>query len=99
MLSEGASFIAQVEDVISIAGLETTRGSPAQTQAPETAPASDPSHAAILNAVRAGASDVEDLARSTRLKPRDFAMALSSLELAGDVLVTAAGEVTLANRA
>jgi len=99
LLSEGASFIAQVEDVISIAGLETTRGSPAQTQAPETAPASDPSHAAILNAVRAGASDVEDLARSTRLKPRDFAMALSSLELAGDVLVTAAGEVTLANRA
>jgi len=99
LLSEGASFIAQIEDVISIAGLETSKATTAETQARQTEPASDPSHAAILNAVRAGASDVEDLARSTRLKPRDFAMALSTLELTGDVLVTAAGEVTLANRA
>lgn len=99
LLSEGASFIAQLEDVISIAGLEMSKATPAETQARQTEPASDPSHAAILDAVRAGASDVEDLARSTRLKPRDFAMALSTLELAGDVLVTAAGEVTLANRA
>ena len=47
----------------------------------------------ILAALRAGAADVEDLGRTTRLSPRDFATALSSLELTGRIHVSATGAV------
>jgi len=101
LLSEGASFIAQVEDVLSVAGIEKTRSPVTQTSDTnrEEASADDPSHNAILSAVRAGASDVEDLARSTRLTPRDVATALSTLELAGQIVVMASGSVALSERA
>jgi DNA processing protein len=102
LLSEGAAFISSIDDVLSVSGIEPS-GEPAQPSVAvgDAAPvqADDASHMAILNAVRAGASDVEDLARSTRLAPRDFATALSTLELAGQLLVSPSGNISLAERA
>ena len=102
LLAEGAAFVSSIDEVLSVAGIEPGVA-PAQPsvagggEAPVLA--DDASHIAILNAVRAGASDVEDLARSTRLAPRDFATALSNLELAGQLFVTLAGGISLAERA
>jgi DNA processing protein len=97
LLSEGAAFIARVEDVLSIAGIEAATDSSVPT--PRSEAATNENHAAILNAVRAGASDLEDLARSARLSPREFASALSSLELAGLLLVTPTGAVAVSETA
>ncbi len=92
LLAEGAAFISKVEDVLSVAGVETARAPVVETGR-EDVTEETPSLAAILNAVRAGASDLEDLARSTRLTPREFATALSTLELAGRLLVSHTGVV------
>jgi DNA processing protein len=94
LLSEGAAFIARVEDVLSIAGIDAAEKPTAESRPDDVVPDA-PSHAAILNAVRAGASDLEDLARSTRLAPREFATALSTLELTGKLTVTATGAVSV----
>lgn len=101
LLADGASFIASVGDVLSITGIETSV-TPARTPVTgggDAAAEDDAPRIAILNAVRAGASDVEDLARSTRLAPRDFATTLATLELTGQLLVSPAGSVELAERA
>jgi DNA processing protein len=95
LLSEGAAFIARVDDVLSIAGIDAAQEKPAAESRPDDVVPDAPSHAAILNAVRAGASDLEDLARSTRLAPREFATALSTLELTGKLTVTATGAVSV----
>ncbi len=102
ILFEGASFIAHVEDVLSVCGIESETPRSAKLADPtrESEPTpSDDSQVAILSAVRAGASDVEDLARSSKLAPRDFATALATLELHGRLLVNAVGGVTLIDRA
>ncbi|HEY5545191.1 MAG TPA: DNA-processing protein DprA [Gemmatimonadaceae bacterium] len=102
LLAEGALFISSVDDVLSVAGIEPSVA-PVQTSVAgandAAARENDSSVIAVLNAVRAGASDVEDLARSTRLAPRDFATALATLELAGQLLVSPAGSVSLAEHA
>ena len=91
LLSEGAAFIANIEDVLSIAGIESAMARP---EAPAE-PVSDASHEAILNAVRAGASDLEDVARSAKLSPRELATSLATLEMAGRLSVTPSGAVAL----
>lgn len=98
LLADGAAFIGCVEDVVSLAGLENA-ASTAMTPAVPATSADDPSEGAILRAVRSGTSDIEDLARSTGLPPREFAGALSSLELTGRLLVTDAGSVSLTSGA
>jgi len=96
LLFEGASFISSVADVLSIAGIDT--GDPREPSAVALVnPDDDPAHATILEAVRAGASDIEDLARSTKMAPRDFASALSTLEVAGRLVLTPTGAVALSN--
>jgi len=97
LLSEGAAFISRIEDVLSIAGIES-EASRHSSQAPTSEPDDNPWHSAILNAVRAGASDLEDVARSAKLSPRELATALSTLELAGKLLVTPSGGVAIADR-
>lgn len=99
LLYEGASFISNVADVLSLAGVESSdhepvldAGVPTPAQTPD-----DPAQAIILEAIRAGASDLEDLARSTKMAPRDFASALSTLEVAGRLVVTPTGAVALAS--
>ena len=70
LLSEGAAFISNIEDVLSIAGSRGECGREvAAARGTERGVDEYPSHAAILNAVRAGASDVEDspAARDCRL--------------------------------
>lgn len=95
LLSDGASFIANVDDVISLARLESTTPDPAPSQESVNA---DPAELAILRAIRTGSSEIDDLARSTRLSSREFAVALSSLELSGQLVVAAEGTVTLSGR-
>lgn len=101
LLFEGASFISSVADVLSIAGIETGDSKKSSADGLEIGALTDddPAHAAILAAIRAGASDLEDLARSTRLAPRDFASALSNLEVAGRLVVTPTGTVAFSSPA
>ena len=100
ILFEGASFIARVEDVLSVSGIAAAPSrSPKPAEPRVDSDSGDEFQVAILSAVRAGASDVEDLARSSRLSPRDFATALATLELHGQLLVNAAGAVTLTDHA
>lgn len=101
LLADGAGFIPAVEDVLSLVGAEpgTPPAPPSVAlQGAFSMVTDDPCHRAILNAVRAGASDIEDLARSTRLTPRDFAMALATLELDGQLLVSPSGSISLPER-
>ena len=96
LLADGASFIGQVDDVLALTGLTNTA-----TAIAPSAPATtddDPCEVAILRAVRSGTSEIEDLARTTGLHPREFAGALSALELTGRLLVSGSGEVTLPGR-
>jgi DNA processing protein len=96
LLADGASFIGSIEDAIALAGLEP---SPAPAVACEDSPSvetEDPAFAKVLDAVRTGATDVEDLARSTRLSPREFANVLAMLELQGRVVVTDGATVSMA---
>ena len=99
LLSEGASFISNVADVLWIASIETVDegASSHEEVATESQAHVDPAQMTILEAVRAGASDIEDLARSTKMTPRDFASALSTLEVAGRLVVTPAGGVALSS--
>lgn len=99
LLSDGAAFVGQVVDVLSIAGLEPTVSTPAIGPAAQRQPAEeDPAQLAILAAVLAGASDVDDLARSTRLSGRELAVAMTALELSGRLRVTPAGSVVVEPR-
>lgn len=96
LLSDGAAFVGSVDDVLSIAKVESSRSRPLENLESPVEPDDDTS--AILTAVRAGTTDVEDLARSTRLTPREFATALALLELRGELLVGAGGCVELPAR-
>ena len=95
LLSEGASFIARVEEVLSLAGLESSGSTSAEENSGRQS-GDDPAHAVILGAIRSGVSDVEDLARSTSLSPREFATALSTLELTGRLVLNPGGTISLA---
>ena len=95
LLADGAAFIGRVEEVLAVAGIEMLPAPAVVETRREHCVEAEPSLAAILNAVRAGASDLEDLARSTRLGPREFATALSTLELSGRLVVAPAGVVMI----
>lgn len=100
LLYEGASFIASLDEVLSLSALESgsTVSAGHALAGAERDPSADPAHAAILGAVRSGASDVEDIAHNTRLSPREFATALSALELAGQLVLSPGGAVSLSSR-
>jgi DNA processing protein len=95
LLADGASIIANLDDVILLAGL---RGSAAVDTLSDTHGDQDSSQLAILEAMGTGASAIDDLARSTRLPPRDLAAALSTLELNGHVIVSDEGTVSRSAR-
>jgi DNA processing protein len=98
LLADGASFIGSIDDALSIAGVSPTEVAAVRVPSVDAGvPPDDPAHARILNAIRTGATDVEDLARSTTLAPRDFANALAMLELNGQLLITDGGSVSLSN--
>lgn len=94
LLSEGASFIGTIDDALSITGISTLDAA-VEIRGTETdATPDDPAFARILNAVRTGATDIEDLARSSLLAPRDFANALAMLELRGQLVITEGATVS-----
>jgi DNA processing protein len=93
LLADGAAFLAQVEDVIHVAELDDV-----VVQSPDSgrdAQLSEDSHRTILEAVRGGICDVEVLARTTSLAPRDLTAALTALEMSGRLEVTPSGVVAL----
>jgi DNA processing protein len=92
LLYDGAAFISRVEDVLSIASLDAT---PAAATTSLRTDATESDYRPILDAMRAGTSDVEDLARTTRLPPRDVVAALSALELSGRIQVSTSGVVSV----
>jgi DNA processing protein len=93
LLADGAAFLGRIEDVLSLTGLEHENVHEDVT-ADNQLPADQP-HSEILGALRRGVSDVDDLARATRLGTRELATALSSLELSGHLLISPAGTVAL----
>lgn len=97
LLSEGASFIGKVDDAISLLGLEKTAGTPPAV-ARGVVSGDDESHVAILDAIRAGASDLDGIARTAGLPAREFASAVASLELRGLLHVAPGGAISLTDR-
>ena len=95
LLADGASFIGSIDDALSIAGVSAPDTALEGVGAEPDATPDDPAHARILHAVRTGATDIEDLASSTLLPPREFANALAMLELRGQVMITDGGMVSL----
>jgi DNA processing protein len=97
LLSQGAAFIGRVDDVLSIAGIEKARVPKTGFEEVRRDDPDDDRTAlvAILNAVRTGASDLDDLARSTSLTPRELAGAISTLELTGHLVVSPGGIVAV----
>ncbi len=100
LLSDGAAFLSSVDDLPALAGLmpdgkrtdPDLGGPPAM---PDVPPGSDPAMTAILNAVKAGVTDVDDLARSTRLSARQVAGALSALEIGGHLAISPSGDLAV----
>ena len=95
LLAEGAMFVGSIDEVLSIVGApvkEDASGASAEIDSPMP----DPTESRVINAIRAGASELEDLARSTKLPPRDFANALALLEISGKLRITDGGVVSLA---
>lgn len=97
LLADGASFIGSVDDVLSLAALSPAAPEPSESPAVAN-PDEDRTQDAILRAVRSGSSDIDDLARSTRLPPREFASAISALELTGRLVVSSGGSVAISGR-
>jgi DNA processing protein len=95
LLADGAAFLGRLEDVLSLTGLE--QESVHEDAIAEQERPADESHSVILGALRRGVSDVDDLARATKLGTRELATALSSLELAGHLLISPAGTVALSD--
>jgi DNA processing protein len=95
LLADGAMFIGSIDDALSIAGVGAPVKAVERITAPEALDVDDRAHAKILHAVRTGATDLEDLARSTSLAPRDFANALVMLELRGQLVITDGATVSL----
>jgi DNA processing protein len=95
LLADGAMFIGSIDDALSIAGVGAPAKALERITAPEALNVDDRAHAKILHAVRTGATDIEDLARSTSLAPRDFANALVMLELHGQLVITDGATVSL----
>jgi predicted Rossmann fold nucleotide-binding protein DprA/Smf involved in DNA uptake len=101
LLSEGASFIGTVDDALLLMGVDIRAGEAAEPVAVDSNDRQHQdheTHAAILEAVRAGASDLDGLALATGLPAREFATAISTLELRGRLLVTATGAVARTDR-
>ena len=96
LLADGATFIGSIEDAIALAGLESQAAPAAVDGESQSLQSDEPSYASVLNAVRTGATDIEDLARSTSLPPREFANALAMLELQGRVVITDGATVSIA---
>jgi len=94
LLAEGATFVGSIDDVLSIVGARDTKH-PAEDSAETEVHVTDPTESRIVKAIRGGASDLEDLAESTKLAPRDFANALALLELSGKLQITDGGVVSL----
>lgn len=99
LLTDGAAFISSVDELPALAGLSAKRRAtgPDVAAASDRVPETDPAMTAILNAVKAGVTDVDDLAKSTRLPARQVASALSSLEIGGLLVVSEAGDLALAD--
>jgi DNA processing protein len=97
LLFEGASFIGRIEDALSLAGVSEGAAAAPVEDAPVGETHVDPAHARILNAVRTGATDIEQLARSAGLAPRDLANTLAMLELTGHLVITDGATVSLAS--
>jgi DNA processing protein len=95
LLADGASFIGSIDDALSIAGIGAPDTAVEIPIVEADATPDDPAHARILNAVRTGATDIEDLGRSTMLAPREFANALAMLELRGQLVITDGATVSL----
>jgi DNA processing protein len=79
LLRQGATPVSCVGDVLDAVGLE-----PRRAAAP---PAEDPASATVLEALAAGASTADELARTTGLAAGDLATTLTLLELAGRIAV------------
>lgn len=95
LLADGASFIGSIEDAIALAGLESPSAPATACGDSESVEPEDPSYVSVLNAVQTGATDIEDLARSSLLPPREFANVLAMLELQGRVVITDGATVAL----
>jgi DNA processing protein len=95
LLADGAMFIGSIDDALSIAGVGAPATPVERMAVPDKVDSGDRAHAKILHAVRTGATDIEDLARSTSLAPRDFANALVMLELEGQLVITDGATVSL----
>lgn len=96
LLAEGASFIERIEDALSIAGIFESEAAPVEDAHADVSD-DDPAQARILKAVRTGATDIEELARSAGLSPRDLANTLAMLELTGHLVITDGATVSLAS--
>ena len=94
LLADGAAFIGTVDDVLSLAGV-SSQPVTEQESVPTRDAEDDPNRRSILDAVRGGVTDIEHLARRTRLAPRDFANPLALLEVTGRLRVTDGGTVAL----
>ena len=95
LLAEGASFIGSIDDALSIAGISSPDTAGEIPVAESGVTTDDPAHSRILSAVRTGATDIEDLARSTLLAPRELANALAMLELKGQLVISDGSIVSL----
>ena len=95
LLFEGASFIGRIEDVLSIARVSETEAEAPVDGPQRGATHEDPAAARILNAVRTGATDIEELAGIAGLEPRDLANTLATLELTGQLVITDGATVSL----
>jgi DNA processing protein len=95
LLAEGASFIGSIDDALSIAGIAAAEVAIPDDHVRDVAQGNDSSHERIINAIRAGATDIEDLARSTSLAPREFTNALAMLELTGKLAISDGGTISL----
>jgi DNA processing protein len=95
LLSEGASFLASVDDALSASGLSHVPATEVKRDSPSEPTFASAVHQQIIDAVRAGASDVNDLARGVSLSARELAVAIAELELSGRVVVSDRGDVSL----
>lgn len=99
LLSEGASFLGKVSDVLFASGLARSPSEEVKCESLSQPTDSHPVHQDIISAVRAGASDLDDLARSVSLSARELAVAIADLEVSGRVVVSDRGDVSLARGA
>jgi|SRR5579862_1190718 len=81
LIRDGATLVRCAEDVLEALHLESL-----PVVAQPSLPLGDPLCAAILDAIRAGTSEIDDLVAATRAEPRAVLAALTVLELSGVTL-------------